>query len=86
MCSSTARGRLKRRFMFHCLKEAGYAICYRCGETILNEKDLTLDHKVDWLDSSIPSINFWDLGNLAFSHRACNKRREKRDSNGQYIN
>lgn len=47
--------------------------CYRCGKS-LDINDFSLDHKVSWLDSSHPIDLFFDVTNVALSHRECNSR------------
>lgn len=51
--------------------------CFRCGEQIKSPEDLSVDHKVDWIDSPDPIQTFFDVGNLAFSHRHCNRPRHR---------
>jgi hypothetical protein len=70
MHSSKASQRLLRSVLFSILIEHGLDICYRCGEKIESVQDLTLDHKEPWLHASVDL--FWDVKNIAFSHRGCN--------------
>ena len=72
----TASARLKKAVMFELVVRAGLDTCFRCGERIETAADLSIDHKVDWVD--VDSKLFWDLSNVAFSHRACNKNRFQR--------
>jgi DNA-binding Lrp family transcriptional regulator len=67
---STACNRLRKLVLFSILKKYDLNICYRCNNEILSAKDLTFDHKVDWLNNSTDL--FWDIDNVAFSHRKCN--------------
>jgi hypothetical protein len=66
----TAQGRLKKRIFFSLVQRLGLDICFRCGKRILTAEDLSCDHKKPWLDISLEL--FWDLDNIAFSHRGCN--------------
>ena len=70
MNSSKASQRLLRSVLFSILIEHGLDVCYRCGEKIETLKELTLDHKEPWLHASVDL--FWDVKNIAFSHRSCN--------------
>jgi hypothetical protein len=67
---STAQGRLYKMIMFRLVQKAGEDSCFRCGEKILKIEDLSIEHKRPWLDVD-PTL-FWDLNNLAFSHKTCN--------------
>jgi len=67
---STAMARLDRMILFMLVKENGRDTCYRCGASIESYKDLSTEHKLPWLDASIEL--FWDLSNIAFSHKKCN--------------
>jgi len=78
----TASGRLRKLLVFHMSVKLGENVCYRCGEKICGADDLSIDHIVDWLDSTDPSGLFFDVENLAFSHLVCNissGRRKKSD-------
>lgn len=66
----TASNRLRKSVMFMLVQRCGLDVCHRCGEKILNEADLTIEHKQPWLDVD-PRL-FWDLNNIAFSHHRCN--------------
>jgi hypothetical protein len=68
----TATHRLRRSLFFALVVKCGENICYRCEEEITSEHELSIEHKVDWLGNS-PEL-FWDLDNIAYSHRKCNKR------------
>lgn len=70
---STASSRLKKSVVFSMIQQLQRDTCLRCGELILTPEDLTYDHIKDWLhvDASL----FWDLDNIAFSHRKCNTRK-----------
>ena len=39
---------------------------------ILNVKDMSIDHKINWLDSEDPIKTFFDTENILFSHASCN--------------
>ena len=67
---STAAARLDRQVLFMLVKECGRDKCHRCGKAIEKWQDLSTEHKADWLDVN-PAL-FWDLSNIAFSHKWCN--------------
>jgi hypothetical protein len=66
----TACNKLRRMVMFHVLQRHKENVCFKCGKIILKLEDLTLEHKEAWQDVG-PEL-FWDLNNIAFSHRQCN--------------
>jgi hypothetical protein len=70
MSYNTAMARLDRRVLFMLVQKAGLDTCHRCGKKIERVEDLSLEHKQPWLDAD-PTL-FWDLENIAFSHKGCN--------------
>ncbi len=62
---------MDRMVLFKMAQLAGFDVCYRCHEMIERWEDLSLDHKKSW--GSNPE-KFWDLDNVAFSHKMCNYR------------
>lgn len=66
----TASHRLKKEILFDLVKKCGLQTCFKCKEEIKNSADLTIEHKVPWLNVD-PDL-FWDLNNIAFSHSKCN--------------
>lgn len=70
MHEATARGRLSRLILFSFAQRLELDTCFRCGEKIERVEDLSIEHKVPWLDVD-PAL-FWDLNNIAFSHLSCN--------------
>ena len=68
----TASARLRKRILFNLLKEAGKNICFQCGKTIDSEEELSIEHKIPWLDSDNPKELFFSMDNIAFSHLNCN--------------
>jgi hypothetical protein len=67
MLFDTACNKLRRMVMFHVLQRHKENVCFKCGEEILSAEDLTLEHKEAWQGAG-PDL-FWDLNNIAFSHR-----------------
>lgn len=70
MNPGTASSRLKKMVMLDLLRQLGRDICYRCGVKIQKAEELSLDHKKPW--RGISADLFWDIENVAFSHRRCN--------------
>ena len=68
----TANHILRKSILFNLVKRLRLDRCYRCGKKILTEKELSIDHKVDWLNSNNPTELFFSLRNIAFSHLTCN--------------
>lgn len=68
----TASNRLRKSIIFKLLKDSGKNYCFQCSAEIENEKDLSIEHKIPYLDSDNPIDLFFDLDNIAFSHLSCN--------------
>lgn len=68
----TASARLRKSLMFSLAKKCELITCHQCGEEIETEQELSIDHKIPWLDSDNPVGLFYDLDNIAFSHLKCN--------------
>lgn len=73
----TASYRLVKQLLFSLIEKT----CFRCGQNIASVDELSIDHKRDWLHTSNPQELFFDLTNIAFSHKACNFKARKRKSN-----
>ena len=67
---STAQHRLRIRILFMLIKRLKLDNCFQCKNLIVDVDDLSIDHKRPWLDED--TRLFWDMGNIAFSHRSCN--------------
>ncbi len=68
----TASGQLRKIIIFHLIKLLGFDICFQCGNKIKEVKQLSIEHKIPWLDSINPKESFFDINNIAFSHLLCN--------------
>lgn len=77
MHPSTAANRLRKTVLFSLIKVMGLNNCWHCGEEIENIDNLSIEHKVPWLDSEDPVGLFFDLNNIAFSHLECNIRNNR---------
>jgi hypothetical protein len=71
MLFGTACHRLRLEILFKLVQETGRDVCFRCGRKIEKSDELSIEHKKAWLDVSTEL--FWDLTNIAFSHRRCNR-------------
>ena len=72
-----ARARLIRNIMFQFAQRLGLDICFKCGKKIETKEELSIEHKIPWLNSDTPKELFFDLDNIAFSHILCNIRHTK---------
>lgn len=72
MNPSTAQNRLKKDILFSLIKKLDLHLCYQCKKKINSVEELSIEHKVPWLDSDNPKELFFDLDNIAFSHLKCN--------------
>lgn len=71
MSTSKADGRLRKLILYDLVKKVELNVCYRCNLPILSAEDLSIDHKKEW--RNVDPILYWDLNNIAFSHKKCNK-------------
>ncbi len=72
MPHGTATARLRKKILFHLILLQDLDLCYRCKEKIKSIDNLSIEHKIDWLDSEDPIKLFFDINNIAFSHLSCN--------------
>ncbi len=77
MNPSTASGRLVKDVLWKLIVEAGQNMCYACSEEMTRET-FSVEHKVPWLDSENPVGLYFDLENVAFSHKMCNYSRARK--------
>lgn len=68
----TASNRLKKKILFYLVKNLKLNKCFQCRKIIHSEHELSVEHKVPYLDSKDPLKLFFDLTNIAFSHLKCN--------------
>jgi hypothetical protein len=73
----TASGRLLKLLLLQMARDLHRDTCYRCGKRIMTVEEFSIEHKEAWLDVSVDL--FWDLDNIAFSHRVCNVRAGRRN-------
>lgn len=72
MNPSTASNRLKKLILFNFIQKLQLDICHQCGDKIENENELSVEHKIPWIDSEDPKKLFFDIDNISFSHLKCN--------------
>lgn len=68
----TASHKLRKSIMFDLLKQLNKNFCFQCGTEIESVNELSIEHKIPYLDSDNPKELFFDLDNIAFSHLSCN--------------
>lgn len=71
MPAGRAQYKLSRMVLFRQLQKHSENICSRCGQEIQSVNDLSIEHLKPWEGRS--GKLFWDLDNVAFSHKACNR-------------
>lgn len=74
----TACNKLRKSLLFSLIKELNKNVCYQCGKIIESEDELSIEHKIPFLDSEDPKKLFFDLNNIAFSHLKCNAKAARR--------
>ena len=72
MDPGTASNRLVKALLFSFGKKLDMQWCFHCGAQIESYKDMSIEHKVPWLHSENPLKLYFDLDNIAFSHKSCN--------------
>ena len=75
---STASHRLVKDILFGLIVETNKDTCHRC-KAKLTRDDFSIEHKIDWLDSSDPIGLYFDLKNISFSHKSCNYNESRRN-------
>lgn len=68
----TASNRLKKKIMFSLLCQLDLNVCFQCGNRIETAEELSVEHKISWLNGENPQELFFSLDNIAFSHLKCN--------------
>ena len=67
----TAQNRLSRMILFDLIVKLKKDICYVCKYGIIDYTDFSIEHIKPW-ESRNPLL-FWDMENITFSHKWCNK-------------
>jgi len=71
----TAQNKLRKKIIFALISEqlAAGNVCFVCKETIQSDDDMTIEHIKPWEGRENGKDLFWDLDNIAFSHKWCNR-------------
>lgn len=72
MNPSTASYRLNKELLYYFTEILDLQWCFHCGEKIKDTSEMSIEHKKAWLHSENPKKLFFDIENIAFSHRSCN--------------
>lgn len=67
----TAFHRLRKQIMFALAQRCELDICFVCDQPITSVTELSVEHREPWENRD--TALFWDISNIAFSHRACNR-------------
>ena len=72
MNPSTASNRLVKLILFNLMKKTDQHWCFQCGAEIEGVHDMSVEHKEFWLYSENPIDMYFNMENIAFSHKVCN--------------
>lgn len=72
MPHGTANGILRKSIIFNLLCKLEENYCFQCSGMIETVDELSIEHKIPFLDSEDPQDLFFNLNNIAFSHLSCN--------------
>lgn len=72
MSIGKANAILKKDIMFMLVKKCGMDTCYQCNKPIEHVSEFSIEHKKNWMNSEDPNDLYFDVDNIAFSHRSCN--------------
>lgn len=76
--SGKARNKLHNVIMFDMALKLNLLTCFRCKLQIESVDEFSIDHKIPYLYGT--SALFWDLDNIAFSHKVCNSKASRVDT------
>lgn len=82
MPQGTAAHKLRKAIMFQMIQKLDLDWCFQCGNKIETIEELSVEHKIPWLDKENAKELFFDLDNIAFSHLKCNVSAKR---NVQYL-
>ena len=72
MSHGSAANRLRKEILWRYVVQNKDNICFQCHDIIRGINDLSIEHKVPWLDSDDPIGLYFHPDNIAFSHLRCN--------------
>jgi 5-methylcytosine-specific restriction endonuclease McrA len=84
MTYGKASHRLKKNILYSLAVKLEIHKCFQCGKLIETPEELSVEHKIPWLDSEDPKKLFFSLENIAFSHLICNSL-ASRKTNQKYF-
>src|SRR5665213_1289385 len=76
MAHGTANSILRRNIVFELLtgtRWMDWGVCYKCKDAIMSPEELSIEHKQPWEGRPGGRELYWDLDNVDFSHRRCNR-------------
>jgi hypothetical protein len=71
MSHGAANNKLRKSILFDLVQKLNLDKCFKCEGKIEDVLEFSVEHKLPWENRD--SQLFWDLGNIAFSHTACNR-------------
>lgn len=80
----TAANRLRKAIIFSLLVKLKENICFQCKREIETVEQLSVEHKIPYLDSNEPLKVFLDISNIAFSHLKCNIGAARKNGEGKH--
>ena len=72
MNPGTASNRLTKQLLYDLGDRLDLQWCYHCAAKIESVSNMSIEHKEPWLHSENPLDLYFDLDNIAFSHKSCN--------------
>ena len=69
--------------MFMLIQRLKLDECFQCKFLIVDVDDFSVEHKKPWFNED--TRLFWDMGNIAFSHKSCNAGAARRNSKNPMI-
>ena len=79
MSHGSAANRLRKEILWRYVVQNKDNICFQCHDIIRGINDLSIEHKVPWLDSDDPIGLYFHPDNIAFSHMKCNSGAARRN-------
>lgn len=81
MPHGTARSKLVANLLFSLVQELDRDVCHVCNTKIKTLKEFSIEHIRPW--EGVSADLFFDLNNIAFSHRKCNRPHRKVGGGGK---
>ena len=74
MDTGTASHKLLKDILWKLIQDTNQTKCFVCNEE-MTRNTFSIEHKISWKDSVAPKDLFFDLSNISFSHKICNRPR-----------